>query len=41
MDLGRAAMEKLGVPKTRIEHLLVQKKPTLLAELLKELEGKK
>ena len=36
-----AAMEKLGVPKTRIEHLLGQKKPTLLAELLKELEGKK
>ena len=35
------AMEKLGVPKTRIDHLLVQKKPALLAELLKELEGKK
>ncbi len=35
------AMEKLGVPKARIEHLLQQAKPGLVAELVKELEGKR
>lgn len=33
-----AAMQKLGVPKARIDHLLQQRKPSLIAELVKELE---
>jgi hypothetical protein len=32
-----AAMQKLGVPPARIDHLLQQAKPGLLAELVKEL----
>ncbi len=36
-----AAMEKLGVPKSRIEHLLKEQKPELVAELVKELQTKK
>jgi len=36
-----AAMEKLGVPKDRIAHLIKMKKPELVAQLVKELEGKK
>ncbi|MBI3410553.1 MAG: hypothetical protein HY040_19615 [Planctomycetes bacterium] len=36
-----AAMQALGVPASRIEHLVNQKKPALLAELVKELETKK
>src|SRR5581483_1130596 len=32
-----AAMQKLKVPPSRIEHLLKQQKPELLAELVKEL----
>ena len=36
-----AAMEKLGVPKSRVEHLLKQRNPALLADLVKELQGKK
>ena len=32
------AMEKLQVPKWRIDHLLKQRKPDLIAELVKELE---
>ena len=35
------AMEKLEVPKSRIEHLMKQKNPLLLAELVKELQAKK
>ena len=35
------AMEKLGVPKSRIEHLLKEQKPELVAELVKELQAKK
>ena len=35
-----AAMEKLGVPKARIDHLVAQQNPALIAELVKELEGK-
>ena len=35
-----AAMEKLGVPKARIDHLLKQQKPELVAELVKELQAK-
>ena len=36
-----AAMEKLGVPKARIDHLVGQQNPALIAELVKELERKK
>jgi hypothetical protein len=32
-----AAMQKLGVPQSRIDHLLKQGNPALLAELVKEL----
>jgi hypothetical protein len=35
------AMQKLQIPQARIDHLLAKKDPALLAELLKELEGKK
>lgn len=35
-----AAMQKLGVPQSRIDHLLTQKNPALLAQVVKELEGK-
>jgi hypothetical protein len=35
------AMEKLEIPKSRIDHLMSKRDPALLAELLKELEGKK
>ena len=34
-----AAMEKLKVPKERIDHLVKSAKPELLAVLVKELEG--
>ncbi len=34
-----AAMQKLGVPQTRIDHLRQQDKAELVAELVKELEG--
>jgi hypothetical protein len=34
-------MEKLEIPKDRINHLLAQKKPELLAGLVKELMEKK
>jgi hypothetical protein len=33
-----AAMEKLEVPKARIEHLLQKRDPALVAELVKELQ---
>jgi hypothetical protein len=36
-----ATMVKLGVPQSRIDHLLKQGNPALVAELVKELEGKK
>jgi hypothetical protein len=35
-----AAMQKLGVPQSRIDHLVQQRKPTLLADLVKELQAK-
>ena len=35
------AMEKLNVPRSRIDHLLAQKNPALVAELVKELQVKK
>jgi restriction endonuclease Mrr len=34
-------MEKLEVPKSRIEHMLKEQKPELVAELVKELQAKK
>jgi hypothetical protein len=34
-----AAMQKLGVPAARIDHLRKQDNPALVAELVKELEG--
>jgi hypothetical protein len=35
------AMKKLEVPASRIEHLLKQQNPALVAELVQELEAKK
>jgi hypothetical protein len=35
------AMKKLGVPPSRIDHLLGQDNPALLAQVVKELEGGK
>ncbi len=36
-----SAMQKLEVPQARIDHLRAQDKPELVAQLVKELEGKK
>jgi hypothetical protein len=36
-----AAMLKLGVPQARIDHLVKQGNPALVAQVVKELEGKK
>jgi len=33
-------MEKLGVPKDRIDHIMAKKDPAMLARLVKELMGK-
>jgi hypothetical protein len=35
-----AAMQKLGVPQSRIDHLLQKANPALVAEVVKELERK-
>jgi hypothetical protein len=35
-----AAMQKLGVAQSRIDHLLKQDNPALVAEVVKELEAK-
>ena len=35
-----AAMQKLGVPQSRIDHLLKQANPARVAEVVKELERK-
>ncbi len=35
-----AAMEKLGVPASRIAHLLEKRNPALIAEVVKELQAK-
>jgi hypothetical protein len=35
-----AAMQKLGIPQTRIDHLKRQDNPALIAELVKELDTK-
>lgn len=34
------AMQKLGVPQSRIDHLLKQQNPALVADLVKELDRK-
>ncbi len=36
-----AAMQKLGIPQARIDHLRAQDNPALIAGVVKELEGKK
>ena len=35
------AMQKLGIAQARIDHLVKQDNPALIAEVVKELEGKK
>ena len=35
------AMQRLGIPQARIDHLIAKGDPALLAELLKELEARK
>jgi hypothetical protein len=35
-----AAMQKLGVPQSRIDHLVQKGNPALVAEVVKELQGK-
>ena len=34
------AMQKLGVPQSRIDHIVTQSKPELVANLVQELHGK-
>src|SRR5438270_9764537 len=36
-----AAMQKLGIPQSRIDHLRKQDNPALVAQVVQELEGKK
>jgi hypothetical protein len=38
-ESAAGAMQKLGVPQSRIDHLLKKRNPTLVAELIKELES--
>lgn len=35
-----AAMQRLGMPQSRIDHVVKQNDPALLAQVVKELEGK-
>lgn len=35
-----AAMQRLGVPQSRIDHIVNKNDPALLAQVVKELEGK-
>jgi hypothetical protein len=35
------ALEQIGIPKTRIDHIIEKKDPALLAGLMKELQAKK
>jgi len=39
-ESAAAAMQKLGVPQARIDHLVKQQNPALVAEVVKEFEGK-
>ncbi len=36
-----AAMQKLGIPQSRIDHLRKQDNPALIAQVVQDLEGKK
>jgi hypothetical protein len=38
-EAAAVAMQKLGVPQSRIDHLLHQANPALVAELVKELDA--
>jgi hypothetical protein len=38
-ESAASAMQKLGVPQSRIDHLVQKGNPALVAELVKELEG--
>jgi len=40
-EAAAAAMQKLGVPQSRIDHLVEQDNPALVAEVVKELEDKR
>ena len=40
-EAAAAAMQKLGVPQSRIDHLMQQDNPALVAEVVKELESKR
>jgi hypothetical protein len=39
-ESAAAAMQKLGVPQARIDHLLKQQNPVLVAEVVKEFESR-
>ena len=39
-EAAALAMQKLGVPQSRIDHLLKQDNPALVAEVVKEFESK-
>jgi hypothetical protein len=39
-DAAALAMQKLGVPKSRIDHLRKQDNPALVAEVVKEFEAR-
>jgi hypothetical protein len=40
-EAAALAMQRLGVPQARIDHLVTQGNPALVAEVVKELEGSK
>jgi hypothetical protein len=39
-EAAAAAMQKLGVPQSRIDHVVAQANPALVAEVVKELEAR-
>jgi hypothetical protein len=39
-EQAAAAMQKLGVPQARIDHLIQQADPALIAQVVKEMEAK-
>jgi hypothetical protein len=40
-EAAAAAMQKLGIPQSRIDHLVKQANPALVAEVVKELEQRR
>jgi hypothetical protein len=40
-ESAAAAMKKIGVPLARIDHLMAQRNPALVAELVKELQARR